>query len=408
MASGWFRRKRGNLLYCYYNDRGLERSRTIGPATMDDKKARMRVGELKLNQLVGQADLHPIALSSKVTLGMLAEKYLAQRSFRKLSTKELHEQILNKVVVPRWGEYEAQSISVPELKDWFLTLPVKSPTRGKYRIIMGQVFKWAQDEKLIPRYILDGVGFADSNPCKSIHGDEFSQETDYEALAVEVLDTFALLSHLEQPEYECVLLVATCGFRASEALALKWRNILWDKARISICRSFVHGKIQDGAKTKLSRSTVEVPRLVLDVLATWRQETMYAQDDDWVFSSVKLSGRKPRTPTMLVQDYLYPAAVNAGILKLGKDGEYRSKEGNVVQQFGFHNLGRHSLATFLMDNKENPAVVQAVMRHAKMDMTLYYSHSQRKEKRAALDGYAAQIAVPTEKRVHVPGKPLVQ
>jgi len=38
-----------------------------------------------------------------------------------------------------------------------------------------------------------------------------------------------------------------------------------------------------------------------------------------------------------------------------------------VKRFGFHNLGRHSLATFLMDEQENPAVVQAIIRHAKMD-----------------------------------------
>ena len=36
-----------------------------------------------------------------------------------------------------------------------------------------------------------------------------------------------------------------------------------------------------------------------------------------------------------------------------------------------------------MDEQENPAVVQAMMRHAKMNMTLYYSHSRREAKRAA-------------------------
>ena len=36
-----------------------------------------------------------------------------------------------------------------------------------------------------------------------------------------------------------------------------------------------------------------------------------------------------------------------------------------------------------MDEGENPAVVQAIMRHAKLDMTLYYSHSRRKQKLAA-------------------------
>jgi len=59
------------------------------------------------------------------------------------------------------------------------------------------------------------------------------------------------------------------------------------------------------------------------------------------------------------------------------------RDGEVVKRFGFHNLGRHSLATFLMDEQENPAVVQAIMCHAKMDMTPYYSHSRRKAKRAA-------------------------
>jgi hypothetical protein len=36
-----------------------------------------------------------------------------------------------------------------------------------------------------------------------------------------------------------------------------------------------------------------------------------------------------------------------------------------------------------MDEQENPAVVQAIMRHAKMDMTLHYSHSRRKANREA-------------------------
>jgi len=49
--------------------------------------------------------------------------------------------------------------------------------------------------------------------------------------------------------------------------------------------------------------------------------------------------------------------------------------GEAVKRFGFHTF-RHSLATCLMDEQENPAVVQAIMRHSKMYMTLYYSHSR--------------------------------
>jgi hypothetical protein len=132
----------------------------------------------------------------------------------------------------------------------------------------------------------------------------------------------------------------------------------------------------------LSRSRVEAPKLLLDVLAAWRNETMYADDEDYIFASEKLDGTQPRSGSQLVEDYIRPAAIRAGVIRV-ESGVTYDRDGEVVKRFGFHVLGRHSIATFLMDNQENPAVVQAVMRHSKMDMTLYYSHSQRAAKRAA-------------------------
>jgi len=104
---------------------------------------------------------------------------------------------------------------------------------------------------------------------------------------------------------------------------------------------------------------------------------------------------------MLVEDYIRPGAIRAGIL-IERDGKTYSKDGDLVKRFGFHNLGCHSLATFLMDEQENPAVVQAIMRHAKMDMTLYYSHSSKRAKRAAVENYARRI-VPESVRVQNAG-----
>lgn len=93
---------------------------------------------------------------------------------------------------------------------------------------------------------------------------------------------------------------------------------------------------------------------------------MYADDDDFVFPSEKLHGDQPRSASQLVEDYIRPAAIAAGVIRV-EDGVTYDRDGEVVKRFGFHNLGRHSLATFLMDEQENPAVVQAIMRHSKMD-----------------------------------------
>lgn len=78
-----------------------------------------------------------------------------------------------------------------------------------------------------------------------------------------------------------------------------------------------------------------------------------------------------------------------------------------MKRFGLHNLGRHSLATFLMDEQEIPAVVPAIMRHAKMDMTLYYSHSSRKAKRAAQEKMLQHL-IPEEMRVQVQVQKTIQ
>jgi len=75
---------------------------------------------------------------------------------------------------------------------------------------------------------------------------------------------------------------------------------------------------------------------------------------------------------MLVEDYLRPAAVAAGVL--AKDDSRR---------FGFHNL-RHSLASFVVRTKTDPKTVQALLRHSDVKTTLQlYAHSVSEDRLAA-------------------------
>ena len=327
-GNGWLRRKKGATLFCWRNAEGMERSRAIGSADMGDKTAWAKVGELGLDKRVANTD------PSGVTFGELAEKYLAEYPFKKQSTKDLYEQVVRNVLMPKWTDAIAVDIQSSELKSWLLSLDVTDCTRGKYRGRMSHIFEWAKSEELIPEFIQGPNGFVSSNPCTRIKGPQFSQETDYEALALEVEDTFKLFSEIKgkSGEYEIALLVATCGFRISEALGLQWRDIVWDKGYARIRQTFVHSTMQDGAKTRLSRSRVEVPQLALTVLAAWKRESMYAADNDYVFPSIKLGGKKPRTATMLVQDYIRPAAIRAGVLLEQQGRVVSSKEGRSVEQ----------------------------------------------------------------------------
>ena len=65
---------------------------------------------------------------------------------------------------------------------------------------------------------------------------------------------------------------------------------------------------------------------------------------------------------MIVEDYLRPAAVEAKVITLDGQGRAFDLEGNKIKRFGFH-VFRHSLCSFLMAEGENPAVIQATLRH---------------------------------------------
>jgi hypothetical protein len=58
-----------------------------------------------------------------------------------------------------------------------------------------------------------------------------------------------------------------------------------------------------------------------------RHNGPFAKDTDFVFPSIRLKGKKPLSASIVVQKYLRPGAVKAGVIK----------EGDEVR-FGFHNV----------------------------------------------------------------------
>jgi site-specific recombinase XerD len=83
-----------------------------------------------------------------------------------------------------------------------------------------------------------------------------------------------------------------------------------------------------------------------EALKTWRAETTYGKDTDWVFASEREKGRIPRAASCAGRKYLRAAAIKAGVI--GKDEAVR---------FGWHSL-RHSLATFLVGTSTDVKTVQ--------------------------------------------------
>ena len=147
-----------------------------------------------------------------------------------------------------------------------------------------------------------------------------------------------------------------------------WSDIDWKKMKINIRRDWVDGEL-GRPKSRASKAPVEMHETLANLLQVWRQESPYSKDSDFLFPSFKLHGKQPRLGSMIVQDYIRPAAVSAGVIP------------DDCPRFGFHNL-RHGLSTFLIENGHDPVVVQRMLRQSDLPMTMHYVHNSHKARNA--------------------------
>jgi len=103
--------------------------------------------------------------------------------------------------------------------------------------------------------------------------------------------------------------------------------------------------------------------------------------------SYRKHGKQPRLGSMIVEDYVRPAAIVAGALEQ-RDGKCYY-EGEFVIRFGFHNL-RHGLATWLAGQGTDPMVIQRMLRHSSKDMTMHYIHPKARD---AQEQYIAELGI---------------
>ena len=129
-------------------------------------------------------------------------------------------------------------------------------------------------------------------------------------------------------------------------------------------RAYVWGRFKV-PKSKASKAPVPMHPLLAGSLLAWRDKTPFAKDPDFAFPSTSLKGKKPLSASIMVQKYLRPAAVKAGIIR----------EGEKVR-FGFHNF-RHALATALVKLK-------GMLRHEDFGTTMQlYAQSDMESRRDA-------------------------
>jgi integrase len=168
---------------------------------------------------------------------------------------------------------------------------------------------------------------------------------------VEALLRAALPTRLGRVDAVMYLTAAMTGLRQGELLALRWRDVDWETARIRVRRNYVRGEFGT-PKSRRSTRAVPLANRVAAELDRLYQDTPYSGDDDLVFAH-PLTG-KPMDRSRLLKRF--KAAI-------------RRAE---VRPVRFHDL-RHTFGTRMAARGVPMRTLQEWMGHRDFATTLIYA-----------------------------------
>lgn len=269
------------------------------------------------------------------------------------ATIDSHSSYLKLHIAPRWGESRLSEVRTIAVEEWLASLPLAPGSRAKVRNIMSALFSHAI------RY--EWLTF---NPISKVRTSAVRlREPD--VLTPE--EFRALLPLLAPRERAMVMLAGSTGLRRSEMFALRWCDLCLRTMQVTVARAVVRNRFGN-VKTPASRKPVPLHKNVCAALETWRRESPYSTDGDFLFPSIRLHGAAPLMPDMVLKKIIRPALLEADV------------SGKVI---GWHSF-RHSLATNLRSLGVDVKVAQELLRHANSRITMdIYTRAVSAEKRIA-------------------------
>lgn len=360
------RRTRGDVYIYRWHEQGAERSCLLGTV----KQLKSKAGawkEVDSRGLQQRANSPLVTGGTPRTFGELAELYKANElKKRSYSTQVCNELYLDNHIVPHWGEctlFDSEKCTPgPVFEDWFETVGKTPGTHQKAKNVMSAVFTYGLRMLYLASHpFRDGKVRVSGGVTKE---KETLDAAELQALFGELGLMYRVLLMLDVPN----------GLRVGELLATKWSCVSWERKEINIIKSIWH-QHEGPPKTEGSKTRLPMDDEMLSDLQLWRQESMYAGDDDYIFASPRMLGTQPFWPEGLMKSHIRPAATRAGITKHISWSVFRTT---------FSNL--------LMNNEEDIKTVQSMMRHSSPRVTLdAYVKAVTSKKRAAQNKVVAMI-----------------
>lgn len=301
-------------------------------------------------------------------------------------TWELYEGIIRGHLRPALGPIELRDLQTNQIQRLLndkLALGLSARTCEIIYITLKAALTQAQTEGLVTRNVVDHV----RKPKKA--------EKEIRVLTVGEMDALVAVARSDRLGPLFITMLGT-GLRMGEVLALEWQDVSLKEGVVTVSRSVVRTKtpssskrvsIIQSPKTASGRRTIPIPEDVVLVLKQWR--LTQAQE------KLKLG------PVYNDSEQVFTSATGTPI----RQRHAASRLSRLASQANIKHVNphalRHTYATRLLEVGVHPKVVQELLGHKNITLTLNtYSHVMPETKKAAakaLDGMFRRDKIEPEK-----------
>ncbi len=188
---------------------------------------------------------------------------------------------------------------------------------------------------------------------------------------LEITEMQTIVAKLQLRERVLVFLDMATGLRRGELTGIKWGDIDFANLLIDVQRSVVD-QVVGRCKTEASQKPVPLDEHTAQDLLAWYRVTPYREPEDWVFASNsnragRKRGKQPLWLQSIMRYHIQPVVKELGIDK----------------RVSWHTF-RRTYTTLLQANREDVKVVQELLRHGSVEVTMdVYAQAQMPAKRKA-------------------------
>jgi integrase len=339
-------------------------------------------------------------VTMKAVIDHFREKELVDKGEdgRAWSTRDRYEANLNSWIEPRWGKEELTAIKAPLVEEWLRMLHQK-PRKGKgpqSLAVERELKPLAPASKAKIRNLMSVLfnhairwDFTDRNPISGPNkGAGVRQSSKRVSIPdiLEVSEMRAIVAKLQLRERVLLFLAMVTGLRRGELTGIQWGDIDFANLLIDVRRSVVD-QVVGRCKTEASQKPVPIDEFTAQDLLAWYRVTSYREPGDWVFTSNSHRAGKKRGKQPLWLQSIMRYHIEPVIRELGID-----------KRVSWHTF-RRTYTTLLQANREDVKVVQELLRHGSVKVTMdVYAQAQMPAKRKAQQKVVEMVRLEARER----------